>query len=367
MVPIYFMMWIVSVNPFSWRPTLTVYRAPVLSMTMTPKKNYFPMRHRGFYKSRFQPNHLSLNVTKTPVKINTNNTKQNNKTDEDTPEHETTDDMDEDEKEEDEFQQWIDLISGKSETRPVTTIYVSKSRIVQLVNEISDAYSNDEEEDDADEDEDQKEYRKRLLRKQAYVGGGSGKKQTSSENFEVVRNPSFNFTCIGGYTAIKEEFYQCIDLLIHHWLYSAYNVRVPKGLILEDPPGNGKTMLAKGFAGECNTSFIALSGSQFQDKYVGVGASRVRELFNLAKKNRPCVIFIDEIDAIGRKRSNEGESGAGAERDNTLNELLIGLDGFEASEGIFLVGATNRIDLLDPSLLRPGRIDKHIYIGNPDT
>ncbi len=181
----------------------------------------------------------------------------------------------------------------------------------------------------------------------------------------VVQNMKVRFTDVAGAEEEKEELQEIIDFLKDPKKFSDIGARIPKGVLLVGPPGTGKTLFAKAVAGEAGVPFFSMSGSDFVEMFVGVGASRVRDLFDQAKKNMPCIIFIDEIDAVGRQRG-AGLGGGHDEREQTLNQLLVEMDGFETSTNIIVMAATNRADILDPALLRPGRFDRQIYVNRPD-
>ena len=173
------------------------------------------------------------------------------------------------------------------------------------------------------------------------------------------------FKDVAGIDEAKEELYEIIDFLKDPQKFQKLGGRIPKGVLLVGPPGTGKTLLARAIAGEANVPFFSISGSDFVEMFVGVGASRVRDLFEQGKKNAPCIIFIDEIDAVGRHRG-AGLGGGHDEREQTLNALLVEMDGFESNEGVILIAATNRPDVLDPALLRPGRFDRRVVVPRPD-
>ena len=173
------------------------------------------------------------------------------------------------------------------------------------------------------------------------------------------------FDNVAGLDEEKAELSELVDFLKDSKKYLELGARIPKGVLLVGPPGTGKTLLAKAVAGEARVPFFSISGSDFVEMFVGVGASRVRDLFDQAKKNAPCIVFIDEIDAVGRRRG-AGLGGGHDEREQTLNQLLVEMDGFGINEGVIVVAATNRADILDPAILRPGRFDRQVYVGRPD-
>ena len=199
-------------------------------------------------------------------------------------------------------------------------------------------------------------------------GGGPAsmaKFTQSGARFGAPNSGSVTFRDVAGVDEEKAELMEIVDFLQNPKQYAALGAKIPKGVLLVGPPGTGKTLLAKATAGEAGVSFLSISGSDFVELYVGVGASRVRDLFEQAKRVSPAIIFIDEIDAVGRRRG-AGLGGGHDEREQTLNQLLVEMDGFEHNEGIIVMAATNRQDILDPALLRPGRFDRQIYIGAPD-
>lgn len=185
-------------------------------------------------------------------------------------------------------------------------------------------------------------------------------KEQKNKGEDISKSVTFND--VAGLEEVKEELFEVIDFIKNVEKYRNMGAKIPKGILFHGPPGTGKTLMASAIAGESNSHFIYASGSEFVEKYVGVGASRIRELFEKAKKNIPAVVFIDEIDAIGSIRNVDNNS----EKDQTLNQLLVEMDGFKSNDSVIIVGATNRIDMLDPALLRPGRFDRHMFIGNPN-
>ena len=204
------------------------------------------------------------------------------------------------------------------------------------------------------------------------AGGGGGAGGGKMMNFGKSRahmsnenDQKFTFKDVAGLEEEKEDMAEIVDFLRNPKKYNTLGARIPKGVLLEGPPGTGKTLLAKAVAGEAGVPFFSISGSDFVEMFVGVGASRVRDLFEDAKKNAPCIVFIDEIDAVARKRGS-GLGGGHDEREQTLNQMLVEMDGFGTNEGIIVLAATNRVDILDPAILRPGRFDRKVMVGRPD-
>ena len=198
-------------------------------------------------------------------------------------------------------------------------------------------------------------------------GGGANARMMNfgKSRARMSRDSKVNFGNVAGLVEEKEELEEVVDFLKNPQKYTSVGARIPKGLLLVGPPGTGKTLLAKAVAGEAGVPFFSISGSDFVEMFVGVGASRVRDLFEDAKKNSPCIVFIDEIDAVARRRGT-GMGGGHDEREQTLNQLLVEMDGFGVNEGIIVMAATNRVDILDPAILRPGRFDRKVAVGRPD-
>ena len=202
----------------------------------------------------------------------------------------------------------------------------------------------------------------------ASAGGSNSKLMNFGKSRAKMLDPQMNkktFKDVAGLQEEKEEMEEIVDFLRSPMKYAELGARIPKGVLLVGPPGTGKTLLAKAIAGEAGVPFFSISGSDFVEMFVGVGASRVRDLFEDAKKNAPCMIFIDEIDAVARRRGT-GMGGGHDEREQTLNQMLVEMDGFGVNEGIIVLAATNRVDILDPAILRPGRFDRRITVGRPD-
>ena len=199
------------------------------------------------------------------------------------------------------------------------------------------------------------------------AGGGNGKMMNfgKSRAKMSIGDKSVTFAQVAGLKEEKEELEEIVDFLKEPGKYTGVGARIPKGVLLEGPPGTGKTLLAKAVAGEAGVPFFSISGSDFVEMFVGVGASRVRDLFEEAKHNAPCIVFIDAIDAVARRRGT-GMGGGHDEREQTLNQLLVEMDGFGVNEGIIVMAATNRVDILDPAILRPGRFDRKVAVGTPD-
>ena len=207
-----------------------------------------------------------------------------------------------------------------------------------------------------------------MFNSQSQGGGGNSKMMNFGKSRAKMTTPddkAKTFADVAGLVEEKEQLEEIVDFLADPEKYTRLGARIPKGVIMVGPPGTGKTLLAKAVAGEAGVPFFSISGSDFVEMFVGVGASRVRDLFEDAKKNAPCIVFIDEIDAVARRRGS-GLGGGHDEREQTLNQLLVEMDGFGVNEGIIVMAATNRVDILDPAILRPGRFDRRIHVGLPD-